>query len=125
MPTLAKTSTAPKKTYPDIVVLRKDDETFSARIFDDPEPFTFSTDVNGFLQLEAFSGQAGAFSELMFSMLEVDIEDDDTEDQIDRKRWDVKQRFTNLLKGQKGLSIERLIRFSVNITEIAGNALPT
>lgn len=126
MPSNALTTKKTKKTYADIEVVREPDgETFLAKIFDDPKPFLFSTDVNGYLQLGAYSGEPGAFNEFMLSLLEVEVDDDADQDVIDQARFETKKRFTDLLKAQKGLTIQRLVKFSVDITEIAGNDQPT
>jgi hypothetical protein len=109
------------KEYPDIEVLSEDDLSFVAKIFGDPEPFTFSKDVNGYLQLGAYSGEPGAFKEFMLSLLEVDVPDEADQEEIEQARWDTKRRFEELMKAQRGLTIQRLIKFSLNITEIAGN----
>lgn len=126
MPATATPTRVPKgkKSYDDITVVSETDEAFVAKIFDDPTPFTFSKDVNGYLQLAAYSGEPGSFKEFMLSMLEVEVDDDADSDVIDQARFDVKRRFEDLMKAQKGLDIGRLIKFSLHITEIAGNGQP-
>lgn len=115
--------TKPKEpTYDDIVVLSRDDEaqTFTAKIFDG-ETFVFSTDINGYLHMAAFSGRTDSFIEFMDSLVEVPLEDDDDDKDIERKTREEGKRFHDLLAGQKGLTIERLAKFVADITEIAGD----
>lgn len=116
-----------QKDYDDIVVVSRapDNETFLARIFEDPEPFVFSTDVNFYLQMQAFSGEPGAINEFLLSIVEVPVDDDDTQEDIERKRADTKRRFTDDLKTAKRLTPDRLVRFVLDITEIAGNGQST
>lgn len=115
-----------KKKYDDVHVVAEDSELeqFTARIFDSTEVFTFSTDVNFWLQMNAFSGEPGAFADFMHSLIVVDIDDDDDERTADQKRFDAKRKFGEVMKTTKHLTPERLIRFIADITEIAGNVNP-
>jgi hypothetical protein len=119
MPSVARTSK--QKVHPDVKVLTEDEDTFTAQIFDDPNPFTFSRDVNGYLQYTAYSGEPGALNDFLYSLLVVETADDADEADVETARWELKRRFQDILKSQKGLSIERLIKFTVSLTEIAGN----
>lgn len=115
-----------KKTYDDVAIVSEDPdaETFTARIFDSTEMFTFSTDVNFWLQMNAFSGEPGAFADFMHSLLEVEVEEDDDEKSLDRKRFETKRRFNDVMRETKHLGPERLVQFIADITEIAGNVSP-
>lgn len=125
MPSVPANRNAPKKDFDDIKVLSMEPDHFTAKIFDDPEPFTFSTDVNSYLQINAFSAEPGAIKQFLYSMLEVTTEEDATENDIARARFDVKRRFDDLLGSVKGLKADRLVQFLLDITEIAGNAPQT
>lgn len=123
----APAKTKPKKDYDDIVVLSTapDGETFTAKIFDDVAPFTFSTDVNFYLQMQAFSGEPGAINEFLLSIVEIEVDDDDDDKAIEQKRFETKKRFTDILKTTRHLNAERLVRFVLDISEIAGNGTST
>lgn len=111
------------KDYDDIVVVSRsdDDETFVAKIFGNDESFTFSTDANFYLQMQAFSGEPGAINEFLLSLIEIHVEDDDDQKAIDQKRQETKKRFTDILKNTRHLNADRLVRFVLDLTEIAGN----
>jgi hypothetical protein len=126
MPTSTPARTrAPKqqKAYADLTIVSRhaDGDSFRAKIFDDEEVFTFSTDVNAFLLLNAYSGEPGAITDFMLSLIEVDVADADDDATIERKRADTRRHFTDILKTQKGLSISRLIQFTADLTDAAGN----
>jgi hypothetical protein len=109
--------------FDDIVVLGRDDDAqqFTARIFESDEVFVFSTDINAYLQLAAFSGRGDAFVEFMDSLVCVtSITDDDDQRMIDRKTREEAERFHSVLKETSGLGVERLAQFVADITEIAG-----
>lgn len=125
MPSSVARTPKGKKEYADIVVLSEDDEFFVAKIFDDPQPFTFSRDVNAYLQYTAYTGEPGALNEFFYSLLTVETPDEATEDDVETARWELKRRFQDILRTQKGLTMERLIRFSTDLTAIAGNAKAT
>lgn len=107
-----------KEPKSDIELLEWSDdrETFTAEIFGE-ETFTFSTDVNAFLLLNAIR-DGGGFVDLMDSLVEVEEVDDEDIEDTRRKEQD---RFHSLLSRQKKLSVERLAQFVGDITEIAGN----
>lgn len=111
----------PSKDYADIHIISREDESFRARIFDSDEIFTFSTDVNAFLMLNAFSGEAGAITSFMLSLIEIEVDDNADTDDIEIKRAETRRKFTDLLAGQKGLTIKRLIKFVGDLTDAAGN----
>lgn len=111
----AKTKKNPKSDI-ELIEWSEDGETFTAEIFGS-ETFTFSTDVNAFLLLNAVR-DGGGFVDLMDSLVEVvENEDEDVEDTRRKER----ERFHNLLANQKKLTVERLAKFVGDITEIAGN----
>jgi hypothetical protein len=109
--------------FDDIVVLSRDDEaeTFEAKIFGTDDVFTFSMDLNAYLQLAAFSGAAGAFVDFMDSLVVVNTDGDDDRRAVERKRRDEAERFHDLLKNTSHLTVERLAQFVADITEIAGD----
>lgn len=125
MPSVPATKSKGKSSYDDIEVVSVAEDHFVAKIFGDPEPFTFSTDVNFFLQYGVFSLEPGAINQFLYSLLEVVTEDDATQSDIERARADTKRRFVELLGTTKKLSPERLIQFILDLTEIAGNAPAT
>lgn len=122
MPAPARTN-KPKKQYPNIEVLSVDDTTFTVKLLGDPEPFVLTTEVNGFLHMEAFTNTSnGSLSELLFSMIEVIVDDDADEDAIETARFEVKHRVTTLLKTAKPFTINDYVKLVANLCEIAGNA---
>lgn len=122
MPAPARTN-KPKKQYPNIEVLSVDDTTFTVKLLGDPEPFVLTTEVNGFLHMEAFTNTSnGSLSELLFSMIEVLVDDDADEDAIETARFEVKHRVTTLLKTAKPFTINDYVKLVANLCEIAGNA---
>lgn len=122
MPAPARTN-KPKKQYPNIEVLSVDDTTFTVKLLDDPEPFVLTTEVNGFLHMEAFTNTSnGSLSELLFSMIEVIVDDDADEDAIETARFEAKHRVTTLLKTAKPFTINDYVKLVANLCEIAGNA---
>ena len=125
MPSVPATQKKPKNDYADIDVLSTVEDVFIAKIFGDPEPYTFSTDVNAYLQINAFSAEPGAIKQFLYSMLSVETADDATEADIARARFDIKRRFDETLASVKGLKAERLVQFLLDLTEIAGNAPQT
>ena len=122
MPSVPATQKKPKSDYADIKLVSTVEDVFVAKIFDDPEPFTFSTDVNAYLQINAFSAEPGAIKQFLYSMLSVETADDADENDIARARFDLKRRFDETLATVKGLTAERLVQFLLDLTEIAGNA---
>lgn len=122
MPSVPATQKKPKNDYADIKVISLASDHFTAKIFDDPEPFVFSTDVNSYLQINAFSAEPGAIKQFLYSMLEVQTEEDADENDIARARFDLKRRFDEVIGTVKGLKAERLVQFLLDLTEIAGNA---
>lgn len=125
MPSVPATKPKTKTSYDDIEVVKLEEDFFVAKIFGDPEPFTFSTDVNFFLQYGVFSLEPGAINQFLYSLLEVVTEDGATEQDIERARLETKRRFVDLLGTTKRLTPERLIQFILDLTEIAGNAPTT
>lgn len=122
MPAPARTN-KPKKQYPNIEVLSVDDTTFTVKLLGDPEPFVLTTEVNGFLHMEAFTNTSnGSLSELLFSMIEIIVDDDADEDAIETARFETKQRITTLLKTAKPFTINDYVKLVANLCEIAGNA---
>jgi hypothetical protein len=114
-----------KKEYKDIKVLSEDDEAFVAQIFDDPNPYTFSRDVNAYLYYSALTGEQGALNSFLYSLLVVETPDDAEKEDIDLARWELKRRFKETMETQKGLTMERFIKFTTDLVEIAGNAQAT
>jgi hypothetical protein len=118
-----KKTPAKKKDFDDVKLVRWDDsgEEFTASIFD-AEEFTFSTDVNAYLLLNASRDVAGGgFLDLMDSLVVVDTTEADTDREIDEVTKTERDRFHDLLKAQKNLSVERLAKFIADLMEIAGN----
>lgn len=115
---------APKKPqgeeWDDVRLISRDedDETFVAEIFGEEE-FTFSTDVNAYLLLNAVR-DGGGFLDLMDSLVVVDTNGTDPK-KVEADRTKERDRFHDLLKRQKHLSVERLAVFIGEITELAGN----
>lgn len=109
------------KDYADLHIVSRDDETFRARVFDSDDLFTFSTDVNAFLMLNAFSGEPGAITTFMLSLVEIEVDDTADADDIEIKRVETRRKFTDILSTQKGLSVKRLVRFVGDLTDAAGN----
>lgn len=124
MPPVARTPKS-KKEYADIKVLSEDDDAFVARIFDDPNPYTFSRDVNAYLMYTAYTGEPGALNSFLYSLLVVETPDEASDSDVDTARWELKRRFKETMETQKGLTMERLIKFTTDLTEIAGNAPQT
>lgn len=109
------------KDYADLHVIARDDDSFRARIFDSDEVFTFSTDVNAFLMLNAFSGEPGAITNFMLSLVDIEVPDDADADDIEIKRAETRRKFTDAISTQKGLSVKRLVKFVGDLTDAAGN----
>jgi hypothetical protein len=117
-PAKKKPPAKPKEEdFDDIRLIKwNDDGSFDAELFDE-ETFTFSTDINAYLLLNAVRDGTG-FLDLMDSLVLVD--DEGVED-LAAAADDEGRRFHECLKRQKNLSIERLARLVGEITEIAGN----
>ena len=118
-----KKTPAKKKDFDDVKLVRWDDsgEEFTARIFD-AEEFTFSTDVNAYLLLNASRDVAGGgFLDLMDSLVVVDTTEADGDSEVEDLTRKERNRFHDLLKAQKQLSVERLAKFIADLMEIAGN----
>lgn len=95
-------------------------ESFQARLFGE-EVFRFSTDVNGFLLMNAVRG-GGEFMDLLDSMVLLPEESDGlTGRDLEQARQAEEKRFHDVLATQKHLSVERLARLVGDLTEIAGN----
>lgn len=126
MPTAtpARTRGPKPKDYADLHIITRDDETFRARIFDSDEVFTFSTDVNAYLMLNAFSGEPGAITTFMLALIDIEVDDNADADDIEIKRAETRRKFTDILSTQKGLSVKRLVRFVGDLTDAAGNVNP-
>jgi hypothetical protein len=124
MPAVARTPKS-KKEYKDIKVLSEDDEAFVAKIFDDESPYTFSRDVNAYLYYSALTGEQGALNKFLYSLLVVETPDEATEDDVETARWELKRRFNETMETQKGLTMDRFIKFTTDLVEIAGNAPAT
>lgn len=83
------------------------------------EPFTISTDVNGWLLMLAGSGQARDVVRLVQSILVVVPADGQT---IDAARLAEERRFNDLLGGRKNFTIENTYELINALTEVsAGN----
>jgi hypothetical protein len=121
--TPARTKKKAEPEYEDIELVGEFDaenESFHAKIFG-KETFRFSTDVNGFLLMNAVRG-GGEFIDLLDSMVLLpDGHEDLPEREIDQMREEEKDRFHGVLTDEKHLSVERLARLVGDITEIAGN----
>lgn len=122
--TPARTKKKAEPEYDDIELIGEFDaesESFNAKIFGD-DVFRFSTDVNGFLLMNAVRG-GGEFMDLLDSMVLLpDGHEDLSEREIERLRDEEKERFHGVLSDQKHLTVERLARLVGDLTEIAGNA---
>jgi hypothetical protein len=121
--TPARTKKKAEPEYEDIELVGSFDseaEAFNAKIFGE-EVFRFSTDVNGFLLMNAVRG-GGEFIDLLDSMVLLPEGSQDLYDrEMERLRSEEKERFHGVLSDQKHLSVERLARLVGDITEIAGN----
>lgn len=124
MPSVARTPKS-KKEYKDIKVLSEDAEAFVAQIFSDPDPYTFSRDVNAYLYYSALTGEPGALNSFLYSLLVVETPDEATEDDVESARWELKRRFKETMETQKGLTMERFVKFTTDLVEIAGNGQAT
>lgn len=83
------------------------------------EPFTISTDVNGWLLLLAGSGRSRDVVNLVQSVLVVEAQNGED---IEVARLREEDRFNRLLGSQKGFTIDKAIDLVNSLTEIsAGN----
>lgn len=114
---------------PDIELVGSIDENsqaFDATLFG-RETFRFSTDINGFLLLNAVRG-GGEFIDLLDSLVLLPDDALTGEDgkpltgrDLERARDIEKERFHRCLAEERNFSVERLARMVADITEIAGN----
>lgn len=121
--TTKKTPAKKKEDFDDVKLVRWDDsgEEFTALVFD-AEEFTFSTDVNAYLLLNASRDvNGGGFLDLMDSLVVVDTTGADGDKEVEAVTKAERDRFHDLLKAQRNLSVERLAKFIADVMEIAGN----
>lgn len=121
--TPAKKKTAKSTTVEDVRDVEYAEDSFTAKIFDEDQPFMFSTDVNAFILSGAMSGgveSIGAMRRLLMSL--VLVPDADEADDLELARLNERQRFVDVMERQQGLSMERLAGMLGDVLEAAGNA---
>lgn len=101
----------------EVVSRDEDAETYVGRLFGE-EDFTFSTDVNGWLLIQAGSGRTKDFTDLIWSLIQVEAGEDETPEEARRREMD---RFDSLLRSRKHFSVEDLMELVNEFTEAAGN----
>jgi hypothetical protein len=124
MPTTQKRSTSPARVTPkpkarevemfEAVSEINEDGEVDVLIFG--EPFTISTDVNGWLLLLAGSGSSRDVVNLVRSILVVSPSNGENIE-IARQREEV--RFNTLLGGRKNFSVENAVELVNALTEVA------
>ncbi len=113
----ARQSDSKKKNFV-VLSTNEDDETYVARLFDE-ENFTLSTDVNGWLLINAGSGKAADFLKLIWSVIVVEPNDDEKIEDARRREMG---RFSDLLGARKHFGIEEVMELVNDMTEVsAGN----
>lgn len=103
------------------MVFDHDDASFVAHVFDEDEPFKFSTDVNAFILSGAMSGgteSIGSMRRLLMSL--VLVPDTSDGDDPELARLAERDRFVSMMERQQNLSMERLAKFLGDLLEAAG-----